>query len=314
MLNNKNKKVTFNQGMPIAQHAIVQHASHNETLFIALFMATLLHAFIVFGITFTIDPIKKPQHSQTLDIVLVKTEAEKAPEEADYLAQADQLGGGTQKEKDKPTSKAPGEKPQQGNALENKPEVAPQVVEPVIEKKSTLSAKKPSKQKAPQLKKKVKPKPKKKPDFSADYVSKLQQQIVEMEAELDEKSRAYARRPKATYITASTKRAPEALYLKHWTKKIERIGNLNYPDKARRNKLQGQLVLAVALSPDGYLISVEIRKSSGHKILDDAAKRIVQLAAPYAAVPDNVLRGNRRLVITRTWQFTHTASGELSAQ
>lgn len=309
MANNKNKKASLVQSMNMAHPG-----HHNETLAIALFMALLIHAIIIFGITFTIDPLKKPQATQTLDIVLVKTEAEKAPQEADYLAQADQIGGGTQKEKDKPTSKAPGEKPQSGNALENKPEVAPQLVEPVIEKKSTLSASKPSKQKAPQLEKKLKPKPKKKPDFSADYVSSLQQQIVEMEAELDEKSRAYARRPKATYITASTKRVPDALYLKHWTKKIERIGNLNYPDKARRDKLQGQLVLAAALSPDGHLISVEIRKSSGHKVLDDAAKRIVQLAAPYAVVPDNVLRGNGRLVITRTWQFTHTATGKLSAQ
>jgi protein TonB len=288
--------------------------SHNETLFIALFVALLMHAFIIFGVSFTVAPNKQQQANQTLDIVLVKTEADKAPEEADYLAQADQLGGGTQKEKDKPTSKAPGESPQQGNALEDKMEVAPATIEPVIEKKSTLSAQKPSQQKAPELKKKVKPKPEKKPDFSADYVSRLQQQIVEMEAELDEKSRAYAKRPKATYITASTKRAPEALYLKQWTKKIERIGNLNYPDKARRDKLQGQLVLAVSMSPDGNIISVEVRKSSGHKILDDAAKRIVELAAPYAAVPENVLRGNRRLVITRTWQFTHTASGKLSAK
>lgn len=309
MENNKNKKASLVQNMSMAHPG-----NHNETLAIALFMALLIHAIIIFGITFTIDPLKKPQATQTLDIVLVKTEAEKAPQEADYLAQADQIGGGTQKEKDKPTSKAPGEKPQPGNALENKPEVAPQLVAPVIEKKSTLSANKPSKQKAPQLEKKLKPKPKKKPDFSADYVSSLQQQIVEMEAELDEKNRAYARRPKATYITASTKRVPDALYLKHWTKKIERIGNLNYPDKARRDKLQGQLVLAAALSPDGYLISVEIRKSSGQKVLDDAAKRIVQLAAPYAVVPDNVLRGNGRLVITRTWQFTHTATGKLSAQ
>jgi len=309
MADNPYKYTRLTQAMPMAHHD-----RHNEIMWVALFLALLIHAIIIFGITFTIEPLVKPPSSQTLDIVLVKTEAEKPPEEADYLAQADQLGGGTKKEKHKPTSLAPGEIPQTGNALESKPEVAPQIVEPLIEKKSTLSAQKPSQQKAPELHKKIKPKPRKKPDFSADYISTLQQQIVEMEAELDKKSRADVRRPKATYITASTKRAPEALYLKQWTKKIERIGNINYPDKARRKKLQGQLVLRVDLSPDGDLIRVEIRKSSGYKILDDAAKRIVQLAAPYAAVPDSVLRGNTRLVITRTWKFTHTASGKLSAQ
>lgn len=122
----------------------------------------------------------------------------------------------------------------------------------------------------------------------------------------------YARHPKATYITASTKRAPEAAYLHHWTKKIERIGNLNYPDKARRDQLSGSLLVSVSIQPDGHVTEIDVIKSSGHKVLDDAAKRIVNLGSPYASVPDDVLQGNNRLVIIRTWQFTHTASGKLT--
>ena len=127
------------------------------------------------------------------------------------------------------------------------------------------------------------------------------------------KNKMYAKRPKATYITASTQRTPDALYLKHWTKKIERIGNLNYPAQARKNKLEGQLILVVAISPSGDIINIRISQSSGHKTLDNAARKIVQLAAPYAAVPADVLRGNSRLVITRTWQFTHNSGKNFSS-
>jgi len=308
MANNINNNARFYMSSRLHTSTL----QRDESLITAFFLTILVHSVIIFGITFSLSKPSKLSSNQTLDIVLVKTESEKPPENPDFLAQADQIGGGNIKEKAKPTSKNPGETPSEGNALENKPEVAPTPVPRKIEKKSILSTPKPSKQKAQKLIKKKTPVPKKTPDLVADYVADLQQQIVDMEAELDEQNKMYAKRPKATYITASTRRTADAMYLKHWTRKIEQIGNLNYPDKARRNKLEGQLVLTVALSPDGHIIEVSISSSSGHKILDDAAKRIVELAAPFAAVPKDVLQGNNRLVITRTWQFTHRSSKAFS--
>ncbi len=285
---------------------------HNEILLTAFFITVLVHAAIIFGVSFHMPDPPKPRTSQTLDIVLVKTKAEKAPENPDFLAQADQIGGGNVKHKTRPTSKNPGETPSEGNFVKDKPSVAP-APEPIKpKKKSILSVNKPARKKAPKLVKKKKPIPKNKPDLVADYVADLQKQIVDMEAELDEQQKMYAKRPKATYITASTRRTPDAMYLKAWTRKIERFGNLNYPDEARRQKLEGQLILTVALSPDGNIINVKISKSSGHKVLDDAARRIVELAAPFAKVPKDVLQGNNRLVITRTWQFSHGSGNRFS--
>ncbi len=284
----------------------------NDALLTAFLVTVLFHSVIIFGVSFTISPAKKDPANQTLDIVLVKTKAEKAPENPDFLAQADQKGGGNVKEKTKPTSKNPGQKPTQGNALQNKPKAAPVLQPKIRAKKSVLSTAKPAKKKAPKLVKKKKPKPKKKPVILKDHMSELQQQIIEMEAELDKKNKMLAKRPKATYITASTRRTADAMYLKSWTKKIERIGNLNYPGQARKNKLEGQLILVVALSPDGHIINIRVSHSSGHKILDNAAKRIVKLAAPFAAIPKDVLRGNNRLVITRTWQFSHNSGKNFS--
>ena len=284
----------------------------NESLITAFFITVMIHSAIIFGISFTVPDPKKQKSSQTLDIVLVRTHSEKTPEDPDFLAQADQIGGGNIKDKIKPTSKNPGEKPTEGNSLENKPKVAPTPVPKVVEKKSVLTTARASQKKAPKLIKKKKPVPEKSPDLIADYVADLQRQIIDVEAELDEQNKMYAKRPKATYITASTRRTPDAMYLKAWTKKIERFGNLNYPEEARRQKLEGQLILTVALSPDGHIINVSIKRSSGHKILDNAARRIVELAAPFAAVPKEVLQGNNRLVITRTWQFSHSSGNRFS--
>ncbi len=309
-------KTANNTSLPDSGSASLRHLqshlSTNESLITAFFITVLVHSSIIFGITFTIPAPQKSKLSQTLDIVLVKTESEKPPEEPDYLAQADQMGGGNLKEKAKPTSKNPGETPTQGNALQNKPKTAPIPEAQQTPKKSILSTPKPSQTKAPKLVKKKKPKPKKTAKVMTTSLSEIQQKIVDMEAMLDQQTKRYAKSPKATYITASTRRTADAMYLFAWTKKIERIGNLNYPDQARKDKLEGQLTLSVTIAPDGHLINTRIRKSSGHKVLDDAAKRIVELAAPFAALPKEVLQGNNRVVITRTWQFTRNAGRNFS--
>jgi protein TonB len=89
-----------------------------------------------------------------------------------------------------------------------------------------------------------------------------------------------------------------------WRGKVEKIGNLNYPEAARAQKLYGSLVLTVAIRADGSVESVQVDRSSGKKILDAAAVRIVQLAAPYAGFPPDIRRDTDILHITRTWTFT----------
>ena len=88
-----------------------------------------------------------------------------------------------------------------------------------------------------------------------------------------------------------------------WRAKVERVGNLNYPEEARRRNISGQLVLDVALNPDGKINQITIRRSSGYKVLDDAAIRIVELAAPYSPFPEAIRAETDVLHITRTWQF-----------
>jgi protein TonB len=98
--------------------------------------------------------------------------------------------------------------------------------------------------------------------------------------------------------------------MRDWVAKVERVGDLNYPDAARRQNLSGKLIVQVAVHPDGSVREITIRKPSGYKILDDAAVRIVKLAAPFAPFPDAIRQETDVLYITRTWVFT---SGNLKS-
>jgi protein TonB len=148
-----------------------------------------------------------------------------------------------------------------------------------------------------------KPKKKLKTFNTTQLLASANQEISRLTAELSEKTNAYAKRPRRKFVSASTREYKYANYLDAWRRKVERIGNINYPDEARRKKLYGNLVLLVALRADGTIYEIKVRRSSGHKILDDAAIRIVRLAAPYAPFPTEIRKETDVLDITRTWQF-----------
>jgi protein TonB len=125
-----------------------------------------------------------------------------------------------------------------------------------------------------------------------------------LQAQIDKQQDEYQKRPKKKYIGARTKEYRFALYVESWRQKVERIGNMNYPEAAKAQKLYGQLRMTVGIKADGSLESVKVDQESNHKVLDEAAKRIVELAAPYAAFPDDIKKDTDILYITRTWTFT----------
>ena len=127
-------------------------------------------------------------------------------------------------------------------------------------------------------------------------------EMAKLAQEIQKESEQYAKRPKRKYISANTKEYEFAAYMRAWVARIERIGNLNYPDEARRQQLHGQLVLTVGLTRDGRVKSVDVIQSSGRKVLDDAAIRIVHLAEPFPALPEDKEKVDE-LYISRTWQF-----------
>jgi protein TonB len=138
---------------------------------------------------------------------------------------------------------------------------------------------------------------------SAAQLISQSKQIASLEAELGETMQAYAKMPRRKYITAATKEYKYATYMESWRRKVEKIGNLNFPEEAKRRNLSGSLILDVAINPNGTIKHITIARSSGYKLLDDAAARIVHLAAPFAPLSPEILKETDILHITRTWKF-----------
>ena len=132
----------------------------------------------------------------------------------------------------------------------------------------------------------------------------LSQEIASLEARVDTETNSEAKSPRVRRLTSvSARQAVDAYYLQSWRRKVETVGNLNYPEEARRDQLYGSLRLMVSIMPDGGLKEVRILDSSGFKVLDDAAIRIVRQAAPFAPFPEEMRQSTDVLEIIRTWQF-----------
>lgn len=266
-----------------------------DRLGLTLFFAVVMHALLILGVRFDLItlPLKNPFPS--MEITLVDQRTPDAPAHADFLAQAQQQGGGNV---DTPTPLTP---PPAAQPAPQEPVAAAQPPQPETPPaqptpKNSLTAKTPSPRKAP-------------PDAavpatpSAAELITHSMQIDALSAALNESRAIYAKRPRQKFISAATREYKYASYMEAWRRKVETIGNLNYPDEARRQNLSGSLILDVALNANGTINNITLRHSSGHRVLDDAAIAIVRLAAPFAEFPDNIRKETDVLHITRTWQF-----------
>ncbi|MEW8626452.1 MAG: energy transducer TonB [Candidatus Thiodiazotropha sp.] len=282
---------------------MISTQNQTDMLGIGLFVATALHAFVILGITFKpFDPSKPEYQQQSLEVMVVRQPKEQPEEDeqADYLAQVAQSGGGEKREREKPQ---PPEPPAMPPAAQ-----APTALQQPVDQVQPLTSEQ-SEQKAPVDSHIVEQQPL---PTASQLLNSKNMEIARLTAELERKTEAYAKLPKRKAISASTKEYKYASYLDAWRRKVERIGNLNYPDQAKRDRLYGDLVLHVAVKADGSVDQIRVLHSSGHKILDDSAIRIVRLAAPFSPFPNEIRKETDILDITRTWQFLR--SGKLNAE
>lgn len=268
----------------------------------ALVAALAVHAFLILSISFDIARDNPPAPERTLDITLVQPkEKPKLTENPDFLAQQSQEGGGEETVKERKTSPLgnPAATPIPKPALELERSGSP---EPQPEQKPEVitAQKAPRANKAPPPKPKVRAKPK---ANLSQLLASTQLEIDRLTAELDRRSLSASRQDRRKAINASTQEYQYAAYLEAWRSKVEKIGNLNYPDEAKRNKLHGNLLMHVAVRADGSVEQIRVVRSSGHRLLDDAAVRIVRLSAPFAPFPPEIRKNVDVLDITRTWQF-----------
>lgn len=268
-----------------------------------LVLATGLHALFFFGVSFGINLNPVPRLADTLDVVLVQWRSEETPEEADYLAQADQVGGGDTTEPKRPAEEVSGvlPTPEQGPDVARSEQAVPEVS---FETREVIAAE-------ADADLAHRPTDIEQPETTLPTAAELLQQSMEMAALQPEISRDRqwkSKLPRREFISANTRQYEFASYMSAWVSKVERVGNLNYPSELRRKKLHGDLVLTVGINQNGTVESIDVKRSSGVDEIDEAAVRIVRLAAPYAPLPDNITERVDVLHITRTWRF-ETALG-----
>jgi protein TonB len=278
----------------------------NDRLGLTLFFSVVLHGMVILGIVFSNDHPSKSEISPTLEIILTQTSNPNKTTEADYLAQTNQAGGGNVKQRVRPTmarsSPLPNPMPGQNDVLSVPHQATPPQNDQSLE---VLTAENATEQAAAPNKDKTQPQS----DMpSAAELMMRSREIAKLSADLHDSIKAYTRRPRERYISARSQSFRDAAYLESWRNKIERIGNLNYPEEAKLQNLSGSLILDVALNADGTVNNIELRHSSGYKLLDDAAIRIVKLAAPFAPFTAEMRKDTDILHITRTWQFLNDNS------
>lgn len=278
----------------------VPSASARDRLGFTLFLAAVVHALVILGISF--DMPSPGKLARSLEITLATQPSEERPEQADFLAQHDQQGSGTLDERAAPST--PEEAVFQASEINPiTPPASPASPPPTAaETPAVVSSTAPARDQVRRPEPVTQPTEPAQPTQRFD-MSRLSEEIASLEAQLAEERQLYAKRPRIHRLNAaSTMQDKGAYYKDAWRRKVERVGNQNYPAEARERRLYGSLRLLVAINRDGSLREVKILESSGHDILDQAAMRIVRLSAPYAPFTGDLMDVDV-LEIIRTWRF-----------
>jgi len=271
---------------------------HEDRFMLFLVLAVGIHAILLIGVQFGINLNPAPRLADTLDVVLVRWRSEKEPDKADFLAQANQQGGGESTEMQRPSRPISGELPveDKGQDTQQSEQQVPQAAAPEREVIAIES------QQASPFELNLM----EQPDTEAPSAALLMRQsrdMASLQPQVSREQQLDSQLPRRKVISANTKEYEFASYMSAWVAKVERVGNLNYPLELREKKLHGNLVLSVGIYPDGSIEAIEVKRTSGIDAVDKAAVAIVTLAAPYAPLPDNIREQVDILHITRTWRF-----------
>lgn len=275
----------------------LQNSSLAKTMPYALFF----HVMMIFGIGFGIQQSGHLLPSTKLDITIVNSHSDIAPDKADIIAQVNQLASGNTDLENRPTSMMSANNINPSDAIsplqsEQSSPNQPPILQPLL-----LTTKGETYKHIPKLEEV--PEKEESTEVSEETIDKTEEE-AQLSSELAMDEANYSKMPKTRFLNSSNaKSAVEAAYIDSWAKKIERIGTTNFPDEAIRLGKNGKLIVNAILSKEGKVIHSEVQTSSGSRILDNAALRIIKIASPYDALPAAVRQKFDRLQITRTFIF-----------
>jgi len=278
--------------------------SNSDSLLLALFVAVIVHIIVGMTVKFT-TPQEKRLNRSSIDVTLTQAPSKKPPKKAKFLAPENQEGAGDKVKKSRPpVQKLPSHA--EYNELHEKP-----VKRIVAEKKDaqdikhqavqkTVVKKKSEKKIVTAEKAKVAHKIEERPHIDEET---LHQQIAQLGSEIQYNAKDSDNNKSKTLAQVSAHKFVAAQYIRDWESKVERTGNMNFPDVAAK-KGSNTLTMDVGIAANGSINNIRIRKSSGNPALDEAAKNIVRMSAPFAPLPSALLKELKILVITRKWKFS----------
>ncbi|MCH8542176.1 MAG: TonB family protein [Alcanivorax sp.] len=275
--------------------------SPSDRLSFTLFVAVAVHATLIFGVGFA--PERPAAGARTLEVTLTQHRSEQAPEDADFIAQANQVGSGDLADKAELTttelsdfadSKIETVQLQAPSVLERSERVPQQLVITTEAESSRQVNARPEQEDSPQNL----------PVADRESLDAMSQEIASLQARLDNQRQAYAKRPRVHRLTSVSAKAHfEALYIDAFRRDVEEAGTRNFPSRALSQQTFGNVRLMVAINADGSVRDVEVLQSSGHGFLDQAAIQSVRLAAPFAPFTGEMRERADILEIIRTWRF-----------
>lgn len=269
--------------------------THKDKNVMTFTLAVLALSVIVLGISFSHQD-HNPEVVHSMDVILSKKSNLEAPEDAEFLAANNQLGGGDQDQQSRPTNPFSATSPLE-DGLDKQ-------MTPEQRKQQTKQSESPviTAQQSNQQVKKHQQRQDNNNRQANDPQQTKAQRLAKIQDEIAKKIERYAKKPRSKYVSSNTKAYEFAPYINDWVKKIERTGDLNYPEQAKKKSFIGNVMLTVGINRDGSIHEIKIIKPSQYQFLDEAAKHIVRLAQPFDPLPETQEKVDI-LYITRTWQF-----------
>jgi len=290
------------RGLEALDRSMIALGKHGR-MRVAVTLSLLIHLVLMFGISFKLPDPSQLAAQQPLEVTLVNAKTQARPQKADALAQANLDGGGNTDARRRAKSPLPVPREDKRGAELAMAQKRVEQLERQAQQLMTQARSKTTVVAAPETPQPIEAQPV--APNAADIMSRGLE-IARLEAQIARDLESYQQRPRRRFIGARTQEFRFARYIEDWRVKVERVGELNYPQAARSQGIYGSLVVTVSIKADGTLDRVEINRSSGQRILDAAALRIVQLAAPYAPFPADIAKDTDIISITRTWMFTRS--------
>lgn len=273
--------------------------SHADRFGFTIFVALVFHGVLILGLGFA--PEDPEPTDRSLDVTMANRPSEEKPEDADFLAEADQKASGDQEKVQEMTTTERAAVPDSRMEETAPPPSEPEAPEAGAESRAVTttgdSERAVTEDPDPERRQE-------RDDSPRESLRERSRDISSLEARLSNQRNEYAKRPRINRVTSvSTMQDAGAAYVRSWQESIERTGNLNYPEEARRRGLHGEVRMMVSINSDGSLRDIEVLQSSGHSVLDDAARRIVRQASPFEPFDERMAEKQDVLEIIRTWSF-----------